>query len=47
MIEMENIAKTYHISEIEVPILKGINLQPQSEDYDIQILGIIAMTVFL
>jgi hypothetical protein len=26
MIEMKNIAKTYHLGEVEVPIVKGINL---------------------
>jgi putative ABC transport system ATP-binding protein len=38
VIEMENITKTYRIGEIEVPVLKGINLQIESGDY-VSIMG--------
>ncbi|WP_181243902.1 ATP-binding cassette domain-containing protein [Chamaesiphon polymorphus] len=38
MIEMENIIKTYQLGEMEVPVLKGINLYVAEGDY-ISIMG--------
>jgi predicted ABC-type transport system involved in lysophospholipase L1 biosynthesis ATPase subunit len=33
MIDMKNITKTYQLGEVEVPVLKGINLQIAAGDY--------------
>lgn len=38
MITLENITKTYHLGETEVPILKGIDLQIDSGEY-VSIMG--------
>jgi putative ABC transport system ATP-binding protein len=38
MIEMKNITKTYQLGEVEVPVLKGINLQIAAGDY-VSIMG--------
>lgn len=38
MITLENITKTYHLGETEVPILKGIDLQINSGEY-VSIMG--------
>jgi putative ABC transport system ATP-binding protein len=38
MIEMNNITKTYQLGEVEVPVLKGINLQIAAGDY-VSIMG--------
>jgi putative ABC transport system ATP-binding protein len=38
MIEMENITKTYKLGEVEVPILKGIDLQIDTGEY-VSIMG--------
>ncbi|AFY91415.1 ABC transporter ATP-binding protein [Chamaesiphon minutus] len=38
MIEMENIIKTYQLGEVQVPVLKGINLHVEEGDY-ISIMG--------
>lgn len=38
MITLENITKTYHLGETEVPILKGIDLQIDAGDY-VSIMG--------
>jgi putative ABC transport system ATP-binding protein len=38
MIEMENITKIYHLGEVEVPVLKGINLDIATGDY-VSIMG--------
>jgi putative ABC transport system ATP-binding protein len=33
IIQMQNITKTYHLGELEVPVLKGINLSIQAGEY--------------
>lgn len=38
MIEMKNITKTYQLGEVEVPVLKGIDLQIAAGDY-VSIMG--------
>jgi putative ABC transport system ATP-binding protein len=38
MITMEQITKTYHLGDVEVPILKGISLQIDAEEY-VSIMG--------
>jgi len=38
MIEMEDITKTYYLGEVEVPILKGIDLDIQASEY-VSIMG--------
>jgi putative ABC transport system ATP-binding protein len=38
MIDMKNITKTYQLGEVEVPVLKGINLQIAAGDY-VSIMG--------
>jgi putative ABC transport system ATP-binding protein len=38
MIEMKNITKTYQLGEVEVPVLKGINLHIKAGDY-VSIMG--------
>jgi putative ABC transport system ATP-binding protein len=38
MIEMKNITKTYQLGEVEVPVLKGINLKIAAGDY-VSIMG--------
>jgi putative ABC transport system ATP-binding protein len=38
VIEMKNITKTYQLGEVEVPVLKGINLQIAAGDY-VSIMG--------
>ncbi len=38
MIELKNIIKTYELGEVEVPVLKGINLQIATGDY-VSIMG--------
>jgi putative ABC transport system ATP-binding protein len=38
MIEMKNVTKTYRLGEVEVPVLKGINLQIAAGDY-VSIMG--------
>lgn len=38
MIEMKNITKTYRLGEVEVPVLKGIDLQIAAGDY-VSIMG--------
>jgi putative ABC transport system ATP-binding protein len=38
MIEIKNITKTYHLGEVEVPVLKGIDLQIMAGDY-VSIMG--------
>jgi putative ABC transport system ATP-binding protein len=39
MIEMKNITKTYQLGEVEVPVLKGIDLQIAAGDY-VSIMGV-------
>jgi putative ABC transport system ATP-binding protein len=38
MIEMENITKTYQLGDVEVPVLKGINLKIGAGEY-VSIMG--------
>ena len=38
MITLENITKTYHLADIEVPILRGIDLHIEASEY-VSIMG--------